>query len=66
MIIGTAIGQFVGGIIGGVGLGISNSMPQIATNLSEFMRNIEPFISGARLIDKSVLAGITMLSLAIF
>lgn len=63
-IVGTAIGQFVGGIIGGIGKGISASMPDIGKNLSEFMINLEPFISGSRLIDKSVLDGITILTAA--
>ena len=64
-IVGTAIGQFVGGIAGGIAKGFSSSMPEIATNLSEFMKNLEPFIAGARLIDGSVLAGVSMLALAI-
>lgn len=44
--VGTAIGKFVGGIIGGFGLGVSDTMPQIATNLSQFMTNLQPFLNG--------------------
>ena len=63
--VGTAIGQFIGGIVGGVALGASASMPMIANNLSQFMTNIMPFINGAKIVDMSVLAGITALTLAI-
>ena len=64
-IVGTAIGQFVGGIAGGIAKGFSSSMPEIATNLSEFMTNLQPFINGCRTIDKSVLTGATILTAAI-
>ncbi len=63
--IGTAIGQFVGGIVGGVAEGISSSLPQIATDLSTFMTNIQPFISGAQGIDPSMMEGVQSLAKAI-
>ena len=63
--IGTAIGQFVGGIVGGVAEGISSSLPQIATDLSAFMTNIQPFISGAQGIDPSMMEGVQSLAKAI-
>lgn len=44
--VGTAIGRFIGGIIGGFGLGVSDTMPQIANNLSQFMKNLQPFLNG--------------------
>ena len=56
--IGTAIGQFVGGIIGGVAQGITSSFPQIGSDLSLFMTNLQPFIEGAKNIDSSVLEGV--------
>lgn len=56
--IGTALGQFVGGI----GVGISAGLPEIATNLSDFMTNLQPFIDGARLIDESAMNGIKALA----
>ena len=56
--VGTAIGQFVGGLIGGIGMGISSALPQIGTDLSAFMTNIKPFIDGAKLIDSSVIDGV--------
>ena len=64
-IIGTAIGQFIGGLYGGVAKGFSASMPDIGKNLSEFMTNLQPFINGCRTIDKSVLTGVTILTAAI-
>ena len=64
-IVGTAIGQFIGGLYGGVAKGFSASMPDIGKNLSEFMTNLQPFINGCRTIDKSVLTGVTILTAAI-
>ena len=64
-IIGTAIGQFIGGLYGGVAKGFSASMPDIGKNLSEFITNLQPFINGCRTIDKSVLTGVTILTAAI-
>lgn len=63
--IGEAIGQFVGGIVGGTLEGISSSFPEIATNLSSFMENIQPFIDGAQKITPESMAGIKSLAEAI-
>ena len=53
--IGTAIGQFIGGIIGGLAKGVTSSLPAIGTDLSNFMKNLTPFINGIKLIDKATL-----------
>ena len=63
--IGTAIGQFVGGIVGGFASGFSSSLPQIGSDLANFMTNVQPFIEGAKSIDNSVLKGVTSLGKAI-
>lgn len=63
--IGTAIGQFVGGLAGGVAKGVSSSLPTIGKNLSDFMKNAQSFIDGAKGIDSSVTTGITSLCEAI-
>ena len=63
--VGTAIGQFVGGIVGGFVGGVSNSFPKIATNLSEFMDNLKPFLNGVKSIDPSVAEGAKSLGQAI-
>lgn len=55
--VGAAIGGFVGGIVGGFMEGVSSQFPKIGTNLSEFMKNVTPFIEGASAIDPSMLAG---------
>lgn len=60
--IGTAIGQFVGGIVGGFMSGVSSQFPQIGTDLSAFMTNIQPFIEGAKAIDASMMEGVKALS----
>lgn len=71
--VGTAIGKFVGGIIGGFGLGVSDTMPQIATNLSQFMTNLQPFLDGVSKVKPdtvirmgSLAAGILVLTAANF
>lgn len=60
--IGSAIGEFVGGFVGGALEGLSGSLPGIATNLSQFMMNLTPFIVGAKMIDPSVQQSITALA----
>ncbi len=60
--VGTAIGQFVGGIVGGFAEGVTSALPQIATDLSNFMTNIQPFIDSASKIDASLLEGVGYLA----
>ena len=56
--IGNAIGGFVGGIIGGIAEGITASLPQIGSDLSAFMINAQPFITGAQQINPAVMEGV--------
>ena len=60
--VGTAIGKFVGSIIGNIAEGVTSTLPKVATNLSNFMKNIQPFIDGAKLIDASVMEGVNSLA----
>ena len=60
--IGTAIGQFVGGLAGGIAEGFTASLPQIGTDLSNFMNNVKPFIEGAKSIDASMMEGVKTLA----
>ena len=59
--VGTAIGQFVGDIVGGFMSGVSSQFPQIGSDLSAFMTNIQPFIEGAKSIDSSMMEGVKAL-----
>lgn len=63
--IGTAIGSFFGGIAGGFMGGVSSRFPQIGADLSAFMTNLEPFISGAERLDSGAMAGVKGLASAI-
>lgn len=63
--VGTAIGKFVGGFVGGILEGITGRLPQMATDLSQFMDNLQPFLEGAKNIDESVANGMLSLSKAI-
>lgn len=60
--IGTAIGQFAGGIAGGFMSGVSSRFPQIGADLSLFMTNIQPFIEGATQLNPSMLDGVKALA----
>ena len=60
--IGTSIGQFIGGVIGGIAEGVTSTLPQVGTNLSNFMTNIKPFIEGAKMIDSSTFDGVKALT----
>ena len=60
--IGVAIGKFIGGIVGGFASGVSSQFPQIATDLSGFMTNIQPFVQGASAIDPSMMDGVKALA----
>lgn len=60
--IGTAIGQFIGGIVGGFATGATAGLPEVGTNLSNFMTNIQPFINGAKNIDAATMTGVKALA----
>ena len=60
--IGTALGQFIGGIAGGIAQGATAALPAIGTDLSMFMMNAMPFITGAKLIDSAVADGVKSLA----
>ena len=62
MSIGKAIGKFVGGIVGGVAEGITSSLPAMGTHLSDFMTNLQPFLEGAKGIDKAMMEGVKALA----
>lgn len=64
-IIGQAIGSLLGGVAEGAIDAVSRSLPILATNLSEFMINLEPFINGAKSFDDGTISSIKNLAEAI-
>lgn len=60
--IGTAIGKLIGGIVGGFMSGVSSQFPQIGSDLSQFMTNVEPFLVGASSIDSKTIDGVSTLA----
>lgn len=60
--IGYALGSFFGNIISGFAVGVTDGLPDVATNLSTFMTNLEDFINGAKTIDETALTGVTNLA----
>ncbi|MBQ8134775.1 MAG: phage tail tape measure protein, partial [Clostridia bacterium] len=60
--IGTAIGNFIGGIVGGFMSGVSSQFPRIGSDLSAFMKNVQPFIEGASKINADAMNGVKSLA----
>ena len=63
--IGTALGQFLGGIAGGAASAFSAQLPGIGENLTAFMDSISGFADGCRSMNGSVLDGAANLAGAI-
>ena len=57
-LIGKALGEFVGNLIGGTLGTIASYLPDIATDLSLFMTNLQPFLDGANSITKDMIDGV--------
>lgn len=60
--IGYAIGSFFGNIVGGFIGNLTSGLPDIATDLSNFMTNLKPFIDGAKGIDEGTVAGVKIIA----
>ena len=60
--LGEAIGGFIGGIVSGALTQISSTLPQIGSDLSQFMINLGPFITGSKMIDAESLACVGFLA----
>ena len=63
--IGTAIGQFLGGIVGGFAEGATSTLPQVGLSLSQFAMNVTPFLIAMKMVDQATIDGVTNLALAI-
>lgn len=59
------IGEIIGAFVGGILTQLTSGLPEIGTNLSMFMTNAMPFITGAKLVDENVLKGVGVLAAAI-
>lgn len=59
--VGHALGSFFGNVVGGFVDGVTDGLPGMATDLSAFMLNLTPFITGAKMIDDSAMDGISSL-----
>jgi len=59
------IGEMLGSFVSGALTTISESLPAVAEDLSEFMDKLEGFIQGAKKIDKDMINGIIYLTEAI-
>lgn len=63
--IGIGIGEFVGGLISGFGAGLMAGLPKIGDYLSEFMDNLQPFLSGIENVDAGTVAAVGFLAAAL-
>lgn len=63
--IGEAFGSLIGGFFGGIRDGFADGLPQFATDLSDFMTNLEPFLDGASKITPEMGEGVKNLTQAI-
>lgn len=46
--LGEGLGNFIGGLVKGVGLELSSVLPAIATDVSTFMTNLQPFLNALK------------------
>lgn len=60
--LGQGIGDFIGSIVNGVLTKIASGMPQIASDLSLFMDNLQGFISGSNSLNSDAIQNVLMLS----
>ncbi|MFI3173971.1 MAG: tape measure protein [Bacillota bacterium] len=60
--LGTGLGTFAGNLVGGFLAGATSGLPQIGTHLSEFMTNLQPFLSNVKNIDESAANGVKALA----
>lgn len=49
-----AIGNAIGSFVSGIGEGLTSGLPNIASNLSGFITNLNPFLEGMKGIDPSI------------
>lgn len=55
--VGVGIGSFIGGIGKGITESITSSLTTLGTHLSEFMKELEPFVEGVKALKPEVVEG---------
>lgn len=60
--IGEAFGQGIGGFIGGIGVGVTKSMIQMAEDLSVFAEKLKPFLESIKAVDNESLTAVLNLA----
>jgi len=63
--VGNGIGRVIGAFIGGIGEGITDTLPRIAQNLTDFMLALQPFILMANNLKGDILENVKTLAEAI-
>lgn len=64
-LVGYAIGNFVGSILGGFSAGATSGLPELGKNLSDFMEQAGGFISGVSNLDESLVTNVKSFAEAI-
>lgn len=60
--IASGIGQFIGNFVSGIGIGLTNGLPTMAENLSNFMDKLSGFIEAASAIEPGSMDGVKTLA----
>lgn len=63
--IASGLGQMIGAFISALAGEVMSILPQLGLCLSQFMINATPFITGAKMVDEKVLAGVGILAGAV-
>ena len=63
--IAAGLGKIIGAFISALAGEVMTILPQLGLCLSQFMTNAMPFITGAKMVDESVLAGVGILAGAV-
>lgn len=63
--LGSVLGEVVGALISGIGVGLTSGLPKMGQDLANFATNITPFVEAAKNIDESVMSGVKSLAGAI-
>ena len=60
--LGQGFGEFVGSMFGGIIASMIDSLPAMGSSLSNFIKELQPFLAGARNVDSAAMNGVKALA----
>ena len=60
--LGQGFGEFVGSMFGGIIASMIDSLPAMGSSLSNFIKELQPFLAGARNVDSTAMNGVKALA----